>query len=441
MFENLTSRITTVFTSLKRKGYLSEKDVDNAVRDIRRALLQADVNFQVVKEFCQNIKQQAVGERVYKSLRPGDVVVKIVHDQLVELLGQEYSPLKLTGMPPVIMLVGLQGSGKTTTAAKLANSLTKQNYKPLLSACDNRRPAASEQLEILAQKNQIEFNPVDPHSALKSAEKAVEVARKNYLNPVILDTAGRLHIEHQLMEELKDIKSKLNPSDILLVVDAMTGQDAVNLAESFNRELGLTGIILTKLDGDTRGGAALSIRQVTGVPIKYVGTGEKIDDLMQFYPKRMASRILGMGDIVSLVEKAQEITEQEEAEKFARKLRKMTFTLDDFLQQLQKVKKLGPLENVISMLPGGMSGLKDNAEISDKQLAKVEAIIRSMTIEERNNPKIINVSRKKRIAKGSGNKIGEVTKLIKQFENTKKMMKKMMGNQQKSFSHLTKKFN
>jgi signal recognition particle subunit SRP54 len=357
------------------------------------------------------------------------------------LLGKEFSPLKLSGMPPVIMLVGLQGSGKTTTAAKLAKNLTKQNYQPLLSACDNRRPAASEQLEILARENQIAFSPVDPRSALGSAKRAVEMARKNFQNLVILDTAGRLHIEKQLMEELKDIKNVLNPADIILVVDAMTGQDAVNVAETFDHELGLTGVILTKLDGDTRGGAALSIRQVTGVPIKFAGTGEKVDDLMQFHPSRMASRILGMGDIVTLVEKAKEITEQEEAEKFARKLQKMTFTLDDFLKQLQNVKKLGPLENVLSMLPGGLSALKNNVQISDKQLNQVEAIIRSMTIEERNNPRIINLSRKKRIAKGSGNKIGEVTKLIKQFDNTKKMMKKVMGKQQNSFSPLTKKFN
>lgn len=440
MFDNLTDKLGSIFSLIKKRGHLTETDVNNSIREIRIALLEADVNYRVVKDFCAKIKEKAVGEKVYKSLRPGDVVVKIVHDELIQLLGSINVSLKLSGNPPVIMLVGLQGSGKTTTAAKIGYYLKKENSSPLLAACDNRRPAASEQLKILAQNSDLAFSGVDIRSPLLSTEKAINKARANYKSPVILDTAGRIHIDDEMMNELKGIKEKFSPSEILLVVDAMTGQDAVQLAQSFHTSLNITGIFLTKMDGDTRGGASLSMRAVTGVPIKFIGTGEKIENLEVFYPDRMASRILGMGDIVTLVEKVQRVTEEEDAEKMVKKLKKMEFTLDDFLDQLQKIKKMGPMENIISMLPANFrKNLPAGDGVEDKELNRIESIINSMTIEERKNPKIINISRKRRVAKGSGNNVGDVSKLLKQFLATQKMMKSMLGKERNIFSYLTKK--
>lgn len=436
MFDIISDKITGVFASLKRRGHLTKYDVERAVKEIRKILLQADVNYKVAKEFCNNINEKAIGERVYKSLRPGDVVVKIVNDELVKLLGSKKAPLKISGSPPIIMLVGLQGGGKTTTAARLGNFLKNSGKTPLLAACDNRRPAASKQLQVLAEKNNLAFSDVDADSAYKSAMKAVRKARENFLNPVILDMAGRLHIDKELMGELIEIKKKFDPSETLLIVDAMTGQDAVNIAKTFNETLGITGIVLTKMDGDTRGGAAVSITKVTNVPIKFIGIGEKVDDLMEFYPERMASRILGKGDIVALVEKAKEFTDEKEALIMAKKLKKMSFTFEDFLKQLHQIKKMGPLENILSMLPGNMT---KGVKVDDNELSRIEAIINSMTKQERSNPKILNSNRKRRIAIGSGSSPTEVAKLIKQFEATKKMMRTMMGKEQKKKTFLTKK--
>jgi len=425
MFENLTEKLQGVFRRLSSKGRLSEKDVDTALREVRLALLEADVNFRVVKNFVAAVRERAVGEEVLKSLTPAQQVIKIVHEELIALLG-EPSRLELTGPAPhVIMLVGLHGSGKTTTAAKLAVSVRKSGYRPLLVAADTYRPAAITQLEVLGKELDI---PVHSEGmAVKPPDicaHAVRTARKDAYDPVILDTAGRLHIDDAMMRELEEVKRRVSPVEVLLVADAMTGQDAVRVADEFNKRVGLTGLILTKIDGDARGGAALSIRAVTGVPIKYVGVGEKTDALEPFHPDRMASRILGMGDILTLIEKAETLLDEEQARRMERKLRTATLDLEDFLEQLREVKKLGPLDQFLEMVPG-FSAMKTNVplEMTDQQLKRVEAIISSMTREERRNPRILNASRKRRIARGSGTTIQDVNSVLSQFRQMQRMLK------------------
>jgi signal recognition particle subunit SRP54 len=430
-FEGLADRLQNTLQKIRGKGKVNEADVKEMMREVRLALLEADVNFKVVKDFVKKVSERAVGQEVLKSLTPGQQVVKVVNEELTALMGGEQSKIAVSNKPPtVIMMVGLQGAGKTTTTGKLANHLRKkQNRKPLLAAADIYRPAAIKQLETLGK--QLDF-PVhqmgDQVSPVKIAETAIAKAKEEHHDYVLIDTAGRLHIDETLMDELKQVKETAKPDEIFLVVDAMTGQDAVNVAESFNEALGITGVILTKLDGDTRGGAALSIKAVTGLPIKFVGLGEKMDALEAFHPDRMASRILGMGDMLTLIEKAQSSVDEEKARDLQKKMRDMSFTFDDFLDQMGQVRNLGPLDEVLGMLPGAnkMKGLK-NVQIDEKQIGHVEAIIRSMTLNEREQPEIINASRKRRIAKGSGRSVQEVNRLIKQFEDMKKMMKQMSG--------------
>lgn len=428
-FEGLSEKLQDIFKKLRGKGRLSEDDVNKALREVRLALLEADVNFKVVKKFVSNVKDRAVGQEVLNSITPAQQVIKIVHDELSALMGGEQSDLTIAAKPPtVIMLVGLQGSGKTTTAAKLSGLLRKQGKRPLLVAADVYRPAAVKQLHVLGEQLGVPvFSMGEKQDPVHISGASVEHAARKDLDVVIIDTAGRLHINEELMSELQKIKERVKPHEILLVVDAMTGQDSVNVAESFSEQLGLDGVILTKLDSDTRGGAALSVKVVTGCPIKYVGTGEKLDALEVFHPDRMAGRILGMGDILSLVEKAQSTFDQEQAEKLRKKLKEQEFTLEDFLEQLQEFKKLGPLENILEMIPGlGGKKLK-KLKLDEKELVYAEAIIKSMTLEERRRPEIINGSRRKRIARGSGTSVHEVNRLIKQFNQTKKMMKQLVG--------------
>ncbi len=428
MFEGLADKLQATFKKLKGKGKLNEADVNEAMREVRMALLQADVNIKVVKDFVNKVKERAVGQEIFHSLTPGQHVVKIVHEEMINLMGGVQSKIQIASKPPtVVLLVGLQGAGKTTHAGKLANMLRKQGKRPLLVACDIYRPAAVKQLQVLGQQLNIPvFDMGTDHSPVNIAKAALEHARTHGNDLVIIDTAGRLHINEELMGELRDIKATVKPHEILLVVDAMTGQDAVTVAESFNRELGLDGVILTKLDGDTRGGAALSVKAVTGCPIKFAGVGEKLDAIEPFHPDRMASRILGMGDVLTLIEKAQESFDEQQALEMERKIRKQELTLEDFLVQLQQLKSMGPLSSLLEMLPGANKQLK-NLQIDEKQFGRVEAIIKSMTLEERRNPSIIKESRKKRIAKGSGSSIVEVGRLLKQFEETKKMMKQFTG--------------
>ena len=424
-FEGLSDRLQEVFRKLRGKGKISEEDVKVAMREVRLALLEADVNYKVVKKFVATVSERAVGQEVLQSVTPGQQIVKIVHDEMSNLMGESENKLLMASKPPTIfMVVGLQGAGKTTTVAKLGKSLIKLGRRPLLVAGDIYRPAAIKQLQVLGEQvgvpvfSQGLINPVD------IAKGSLEFARINNRDVVIIDTAGRLHINEELMDELKQIKKSLEPQEILLVVDAMTGQDAVNVAESFNNELGLTGVILTKLDGDTRGGAALSVKAVTGCSIKMVGMGEKLDALETFHPERMASRILGMGDILTLVEKAQSSFDQKQAKEMERKIRQQEFTLEDFLEQMQQVRSMGPLEDLLGMIPGMGKQMKAmKGEINEKELGHVEAIIKSMTPEERRNPVILNGSRKKRIARGSGTKVQEVNRLLKQFEDSRKLMK------------------
>jgi signal recognition particle subunit SRP54 len=428
-FEGLADRLQKVMSKIRGKGKVTEADVKEMMREVRLALLEADVNFKVVKDFIKRVSERAVGQEVMKSLTPGQQVIKVVKEELTELMGGEQSKIAVSAKPPtVVLMVGLQGAGKTTTTGKLANLLRKKyNRKPLLVAADIYRPAAIKQLETLGKQLNIPvFSLGDQVSPVEIAKKAVETAKNEHYDYVLIDTAGRLHIDETLMDELKQIKEATKPDEIFLVVDAMTGQDAVNVAQSFNDQLGLTGVILTKLDGDTRGGAALSVKAVTNTPIKFVGLGEKLDALEPFHPERMASRILGMGDVLTLIEKAQAAVDAEKAKELEQKMRTMSFTFDDFLEQLEQVRKMGPLDELISMLPGAnkIKGLK-NIQVDDKQISHVEAIIRSMTKEEKLHPEIINASRKKRIAKGSGTSIQEVNRLLKQFEEMKKMMKHM----------------
>ncbi|MBS4189203.1 signal recognition particle protein [Bacillus sp. FJAT-49705] len=430
-FEGLADRLQNTIQKIRGKGKVNEADVKEMMRDVKLALLEADVNFKVVREFVKKVSERAVGQEVLKSLTPGQQVVKVVKEELTDLMGGEQSKIAVSNRPPtVIMMVGLQGAGKTTTTGKLANLLRKNyNRSPLLVAADIYRPAAIKQLETLGKQLSMPvFSLGDQVSPVEIAKQAIAKAKEDHNDYVLIDTAGRLHVDEALMDELKQIKELSNPDEIFLVVDAMTGQDAVNVAESFNEQLGLTGVVLTKLDGDTRGGAALSIRSVTNTPIKFVGLGEKMDALEPFHPERMASRILGMGDVLTLIEKAQANVDEEKAKELQQKIRTANFTFDDFLDQLGQVRKMGPLEDILKMMPGAnkIKGL-NNLQIDEKQITHVEAIIQSMTKEEKIHPELINASRRKRIAKGSGTSVPEVNRLLKQFEDMKKMMKQMTG--------------
>ena len=428
VFGNLSEKLQDIFARLRGRGKLTEKDVDAALREVRLALLEADVNFRVVKDFVSRVKSRAMGQEVLTSLAPGHQVIKIVNDELTQLLGGKASPLNMASTPPTkIMLVGLQGSGKTTSAAKLAVMLGKRGNRPLLVAADIYRPAAIKQLQVLGEGAGIPvFNMGQGQSPVNICKAAVEHARSHGNDAIIFDTAGRLHVDDELMGELGAIKEAVDPNEILLVVDAMTGQDAVNVAAAFEERLGLGGVVLTKLDGDARGGAALSIAAVTGKPIKFAATGEKLTDLEIFHPDRMASRILGMGDVLSLIEKAEEVMDQEKVKALGQKLTTAQFTFDDFLEQLNQVKRMGPLDQVIGMIPG-LAGAKQlkGLQVDEGQLRKVEAIINSMTGLERRTPSLINGSRRKRIARGSGTTVQDVNRLVKQFNQTRELIKKL----------------
>lgn len=428
-FENLSNKLQEVFKQLRSKGKLTEADVKTAMREVKIALLEADVNFKIVKQFIKKVTERAVGTEVLEGLNPGQQVIKIVNEELIDLMGTTQSKLTFANRPPTIyMMVGLQGAGKTTSSGKLAGLLRKQGKNPLLVACDVYRPAAIKQLQVVGKTYNIPvFEMGDKINPVEISKKAVEYAAEQKHDVILIDTAGRLHINEELMEELKNIKSAVRPQEILLVVDAMTGQDAVTVAESFDGQLGVDGIILTKLDGDARGGAALSVRSVTNKPIKYIGMGEKMEDLEPFHPDRMASRILGMGDVLSLIEKAQQNFDEKQAMELQKKMRENDFTLDDFLEQMQQVKKMGPIKDLIGMIPGmnqiNMEAL--NHVDPAKEMSRTEAIIQSMTKEERANPSILNGPRKKRIANGCGRSIADVNRLLKQFDELKKLMKQM----------------
>ncbi len=425
MFENLGDRLQNALNKIKGYGKITEDNIGEVTREIRLALLEADVNYKVVKEFINNVKEKALGEEVAKSLKPGEVFVKIVKDELVDLLGKEDEPLIVVKPMTIVMMAGLQGSGKTTTAGKLARLVRKKyGLKPLLVACDVYRPAAIDQLKQLGKELNIEVYSEGKGNPVEIANNAVNYAKEKGYNYVLIDTAGRLHIDEALMEELQNINETVNPNEILLVVDSMTGQDAVNVITGFNEKLPLTGAILTKLDGDTKGGAALSIRHLTNIPIKFIGVSEKMDGLEEFYPERMANRILDMGDLMGMIEKAEGLMDDEEALKAAEKMQKGKFDLEDFLVQLNQIKKLGPLENILKMLPGAKKMGLNNVNIDPKQMAHIEAIILSMTPKERRNPDILKASRKRRIAAGSGRSVEEVNRLLKQFEQMKIMMKR-----------------
>lgn len=426
IFESLSEKLQNALGKLKGRGKLTEKDVNSSMREVKLALLEADVNFKVVKNFINDVKERAVGSEVMESLTPGQQIVKIVNEELTNLMGEKESKLEFSPTPPtVILMCGLQGAGKTTTAGKLANILKNQDKRPLLVACDIYRPAAIKQLQVVGEKVDVPvFSMGDKNNPVDIAKAAVEHGKRNGNDIIIIDTAGRLHIDEELMDELEGIKSEVTPNDILLVVDSMTGQDAVTVAETFNSRLGITGVVLTKLDGDARGGAALSIRAVTEKPIKFVGMGEKLDELEPFHPDRMASRILGMGDVLSLIEKAEKSFDAQKAMELEKKIRSQQFTFDDFLDQLDQMKNLGPLDQVLGMIPGINSKQLKNLNVDEKEIVRIEAIIQSMTKEERTDPAIINSSRRKRIAKGSGTSVQEVNRLLKQFRETKKMMKR-----------------
>ena len=428
MFENLSDRLQELAHKIKGYGKITEDNIADMMREIRLSLLEADVNYKVVKEFTNKVKEKALGEEVNKSLNPGDLFVKIVRDELQELLGGDSAPLVIDKKPTITMLVGLQGSGKTTTNGKLANFLRKKHgKKPLLVACDVYRPAAIDQLKQIGKELNIPVYSEGIGNPVEISKNAINYAKENGYDYILIDTAGRLHIDEELMDELKEISKEVKPDEILLVIDAMMGQDAINVITGFNDALNLTGVILTKLDGDTRGGVALSVRHLTNIPIKFIGVSEKMDGLTEFHPDRMANRIIGMGDVISLVEKVQDEIDEKEAMKAAKKMSKGTFDLEDFLGQLNQIKKLGPLENLLKMIPGVKKMGLDNAKIDPKQMAHIEAIVLSMTPEERHNPDIIKASRKQRIAKGCGLTVTDVNKLLNQFEEMKKMMK-MMSN-------------
>ena len=428
MFENLSDRLQDVVHKIKGYGKITEENISEMMREIRLSLLEADVNYKVVKEFTNNVKEKALGEEVNKSLNPGELFVKIVKDELTELLGGENTPLNISGNPATLMLVGLQGSGKTTTIGKLANYLRKNNKKrPLLVACDVYRPAAIDQLKQIGKELNIEVYSEGKGNPVEISKNAIKYAKDNGYDYVLIDTAGRLQIDESLMDELDNIQKEVNPDETILVIDSMMGQDAINVINGFNDKIKLSGVILTKLDGDTRGGVALSVKHLTNLPIKFIGVSEKMDGLTPFYPERMASRILGMGDILSIVEQVQSEIDEKEAEKTAKKMMKGNFDLEDFLNQLNQIKKLGPLENLLKLLPGAKKMGLNNVNIDPKIMKRTEAIVLSMTPEERRDPSILKASRKKRIADGSGTTVTDVNKLLNQFEEMKKMMK-MMGN-------------
>lgn len=428
MFENLSDRLQDVVHKIKGYGKITEENISEMMREIRLSLLEADVNYKVVKEFTNNVKEKALGEEVNKSLNPGELFVKIVKDELTELLGGENTPLNVSGNPATLMLVGLQGSGKTTTIGKLANYFRKNNKKkPLLVACDVYRPAAIDQLKQIGKELNIEVYSEGKGNPVEISKNAIKYAKDNGYDYVLIDTAGRLQIDESLMEELDNIQKEVNPDETILVIDSMMGQDAINVINGFNDKIKLSGVILTKLDGDTRGGVALSVKHLTNLPIKFIGVSEKMDGLTPFYPERMASRILGMGDILSIVEKVQDEIDEKEAEKTAKKMMKGNFDLEDFLNQLNQIKKLGPLENILKLLPGAKKMGLNKVNIDPKIMKRTEAIVLSMTPEERRNPSILKASRKKRIADGSGTTVTDVNRLLNQFEDMKKMMK-MMSN-------------
>jgi signal recognition particle subunit SRP54 len=428
-FESLGEKLQNVFKNLRGKGKLSETDVKEAMREVRLALLEADVNFRVVKDFVANVTEKAVGHEILESLNPGQQVIKLVHEELIELMGSTQSQLTFSSKPPTVyMMVGLQVAGKTTSSGKLAGLMRKQGKRPLLVACDVYRPAAIKQLQVVGSTYNIPvFEMGDKESPVSIAEKSLAFASENGHDIVLIDTAGRLHIDDTLMDELGDIRAKVRPQEILLVVDAMTGQDAVNVAKTFDEKLGLDGIIVTKLDSDTRGGAVLSVKKVTGKPVKYVGMGEKLDDMEPFHPDRMASRILGMGDVLSLIDKAQQAFDDKQAADLEKKFRENSLDLEDFLQQMQQIKKMGNIKDLLGMMPGVNQAALAGAEFDEKAMVHMEAIIQSMTRKERQNPDILNGSRKRRIAAGSGRSIQEVNRLLKQFEEMRKMLKSFSG--------------
>ncbi len=433
LFSSLSEKFNHIFSKLTKRGRLTELEIKEAMREVRIALLEADVNYLVAKDFVKQVSEKAVGDEVLKSLTPAQQVIKIVKDELVTLMSSNSQKLAVSPAPPtIIMMCGLQGAGKTTMCAKLGAYLKKSGKKPLLVACDIYRPAAINQLQVVGKQANVEVFEKGKQNPVKTAQEAVAYAKKQGFDTVIIDTAGRLHINEELMDELKNIKKNVSPTEILLVVDAMTGQDAVTVSEAFNRDLDITGVILTKLDGDTRGGAALSIKAITGKPIKFSGTGEKIGDIEPFYPDRIASRILGMGDVLSLIEKAQEAVSEEQAKEMERKFRENSFTFDDYLKQIESIKKMGNLKDIISMIPGLGSKVK-NLDIDERQILVNKAIIQSMTPKERQNPEIIKASRRQRIAKGSGTSVQQVNQLLKQFEQSKEMMKQLKGGKFRKF--------
>ena len=424
IFSNLSEKLQDTLGKLTGKGKLSEKDINNAAREIKLSLLEADVNYKVVKEFVKKIKERSMGQDVMESLTPGQTVIKIVNEELTNLMGKENSKLELKGSTPhIVLMVGLQGSGKTTHSGKLVRKLKKEGRNPLLVALDVYRPAAIEQLKVVGKQAEVEVFEKGKQDPVKTANEAKEYARRNNNDVVIMDTAGRLQIDEDLMDELKNIKKAVKPDEILLVVDAMVGQESVNVAKTFDEYLDITGVILTKLDGDARGGAALSIRQVVGKPIKFIGTGEKLDDLEAFHPDRMASRILGMGDVLSLIEKAEKQVSLKDAKELEEKMRNQSYTLDDFVEQINQIRNMGPLEDLLAMIPGVNNKMLKNVNVDEKGFVRIEALISSMTKEEREKPEIIGKSRKERIAKGSGVDMNELNKLLKQFKELKKMMK------------------
>ena len=436
MFQNLTEKLANAFKKFKNKGKLTEADVKEGMREVKLALLEADVNFKVVKEFIKSVTERAVGSDVLESLLPAQQIVKIVNEELIKLMGGETPKINISPKPPtVIMMVGLQGAGKTTHAGKIANMYKQKSKNPLLVACDVYRPAAVDQLKIVGESVGIPvFSMGTKISPVEIAKAGVEYAKKNGHDMVFIDTAGRLHIDEELMEELVKIKTSVDPSEILLVVDAMTGQDAVNVAKSFNDLLDISGVVVTKMDGDTRGGAALSVKYITGKPIKFIGTGEKLDAIELFHPDRMASRILGMGDILSLIEKAEAAFDEKNAKELEKKMREQTFSLEDFLDQMRQLKKMGNLDQILGMMPGANAGALKNAQIDEKQMDRIEAMILSMTPAERLHPEIINGSRRKRIAQGSGTQVEDLNRLLRQFDQMKKMMKQFSGKNMKKLA-------